>query len=113
VLTFALASAFFAKPENWWGVIMAVLLVCLAAALVGHWSRQRGWDARHQFALVAGALLTYAWGGFALTMLLRPDDQVALAGNAVFALFAVALLVVTERALRRDEQRLPAREART
>jgi hypothetical protein len=44
--------------------------------------------------------LTYAWGGFALTALMRPDDTVARIGNVVFALIAVALLAVTARSVR-------------
>jgi hypothetical protein len=101
LFSFALASGFFAAPESWPGVILGILLLCLAAAYVRHWSRRPGWGARHQLALAAGALLTYAWGGFVLTRLIRPDDEVALVGNAVFALIAIALLVVTARSIGR------------
>ena len=49
------------------------------------------------------ALLTYAWTGFALTGLIAPDDRVRWIGNAVFALIAVLLLVVTGKVLGSDE----------
>jgi hypothetical protein len=94
--SFVAASAFFARPENWiGGVILGAGLLCAVSIAVAHWSRQRGWCIRHQFALMAGALLTYAWGGFVLTGLFRPDDTVAWIGNVVFALIAIMLLVVT------------------
>jgi hypothetical protein len=99
--TFVASSAFFARPENWLGgVVLSVAGLATAATVVVMWSRQPGWDVRHQFALVAGALPTYAWGGFVLTYLFWPDDAVAWAGNVLFAVVAVALLVVTGVRLR-------------
>jgi hypothetical protein len=106
--TFVVSSVFFARPENWiGGVVMAVLLLGLAAAVVVHWSRQRDWTVRHQFALVAGALPTYAWGGFVLTSMMGPDDPVRWIGNAVFALLAALLLVVTSKVV--AAERVPGR----
>lgn len=102
--TFVVASIFFARPENWiGGVIMGAVLLAVAAVFVVHWSRQRGWGIRHQLALAAGALLTYAWGGFVLTSLLRPGQTVAWTGNVVFALVAIVLLVATAQRIRRSE----------
>ncbi len=102
--SFVVASMFFALLENWFGgVIMGVALLAVAAVLVAHWSRQRGWNIRHQLALTAGALLTYAWGGFVLTSLLRPGQTAAWTGNVVFALVAIVLLVATAQRIRRSE----------
>jgi hypothetical protein len=101
---FVLAGVFLARPEDWVGVIVGVVVIGVASALVLHWSRQRGWRARHQVGLVAGALLTYAWAGFALTAMIRPGDIVQWIGSTVFALIAVMLLVVTGRRVRRAEQ---------
>jgi hypothetical protein len=98
--TFVMSGAFFARPETWFGVGFGIALLVVAAVLVGVWSRQAGWTVRHQFALVAGALPTYAWGGFVLTWLLEPDDPVRWIGNAVFALAAGALLLVVHRVAR-------------
>jgi hypothetical protein len=96
--TFVVSSAFFARPENWLGgVVVGVTLLAVAAVLVARWSGRRDWTARHRFALVAGALPTYAWGGFVLTWLMGPQDPVRWAGNVVFAVLAAALLVVTGR----------------
>jgi hypothetical protein len=94
---FVTASVFFGTPETWLGVVLDVVVLAAAAVAVAHWSRQRGWWSAHRFALAAGALLTYAWGGFVLTALIEPGDPVRWAGNAVFAVAAVALLAVVGR----------------
>ena len=94
---FAAASAFFARPENWYGVLLGLAILGLAWPLVAAWSRQPAWGPRREFALAAGAMLTYAWGGFALTSLLQPADPVRWAGNAAFAAIAIGLLIVTGR----------------
>lgn len=60
--TFVMASLFFAKPESWAGVIIGIFILSITWLLITHWSQQQGWRLQHQFALVAGALLTYAWG---------------------------------------------------
>lgn len=100
VVSFAYSSVFFARPENWAGVAMGAAMLALAAVAVAHWARQERWRTRHLYALCAGTLLTYAWGGFALTGLIRPHDGLAWIGNAVFALLAVALLAITATAVR-------------
>jgi hypothetical protein len=92
--SFVAASLFFAKPESWVGVIIGVVILCMAWLLVSYWSSHQWWSIRHQFALVAGALLTYAWGGFVMTLILRPDDSIAWIGNVLFALMAIVLLFV-------------------
>nr|MDT0657227.1 hypothetical protein [Micromonospora sp. DSM 115978] len=95
---FLTSSAFIARPQTWWGgVVVPTVGLLGGAALVIHWSRSAHWRVGHQFALVAGALPSYAWAGFLLTALIRPDDQVAWIGNAVFAVLAGLLLVVTGR----------------
>lgn len=103
--TFAVASVWIARPENWMGgVVRGVVILCIVFLLVAHWSRQQGWSIWHQFALVAGALLTYAWLGFVLTGLFRPDDTVAWVGNGVFAVIAVVLLILTARRTARAQR---------
>jgi hypothetical protein len=98
--SFILSSGYFARPETWVGFGLGALLIGLSAVLVLRWSRRAAWTARSQLAVAGGALLTYAWGGFVLTSLAGPDDPVRWAGNAVFALLAVALLVIAARRLR-------------
>jgi hypothetical protein len=57
-----------------------------------------GWRGRKPSApgrsRAAGALLTYAWAGFALTALFEPNDPVRWYGNAGFAAGAVALALM-------------------
>jgi hypothetical protein len=98
--SFVLSSGYFGRPETWVGFGLGALLIGLAAVLVRRWSRRAAWTTGSQLAVAGGALLTYAWGGFVLTSLAGPDDPVRWAGNAVFALLAVALLVLTARRLR-------------
>jgi hypothetical protein len=94
------SSLFFARPESWLGVAMGLLLVAAMAVAVARWSRRAGWGAAHRFALAGGALLTYAWVGFALTPLMGAPGAPDLIGNAVFALGALALLVACGRTVR-------------
>jgi len=93
-VAFVGSSAFFARPETWFGVASGLVLIGVATVVGRRWSRRRAWDGRHRFALAAGALLTYAWGGFVLTALLEPRDPVRWIGNAVFAGLAVTIVAV-------------------
>jgi len=98
--SFAAAGLFMMRSESWGGVLFGFALVALVAALVLQWSRRPGWNIRHEFALTAGAVLTYAWLGFVLTMILRPDDGWAWLGNALFVLMAVGLLLLAHMRIR-------------
>ena len=103
--TFIITGLFFARPENWLGgVVMGLILLAIVTVLVVYWSHQQAWNMWHQFALVAGTLLTYAWGGFVLTLLFRPADQMAWIGNGIFALIAILLLVVTARRMKYSQR---------
>ena len=97
----SLCRACTSRADSWVGVVSTLTLSGLAALLVFVWSRREGWTVWHQFALVAGALPTYAWGGFVLTLLMQPDDPVRWIGNVAFALFAALLLVTTAKVVRR------------
>lgn len=90
--TFLLSSLYSLRSESWGGVGLGIVLLTLAALLVAFWSRGEGWGIMHQFALVAGALLNYAWLGYALTALTTPGDPVRWAGNLIFTLVAIGLL---------------------
>lgn len=93
VVAFLATTVFFARPESWAGFCFGV--GWLAAGAV--WLAGTRWSARHRTALAAGALLTYAWAGFALTALTEPGDPVRWWGNAGFAAGAVALVVLCLR----------------
>jgi hypothetical protein len=97
VVAFVLASAYLVLPATWRGVLLTIKIVALTAWLVARLSRRAGWQTRHQVALAAGALLTYAWAGFLITGLKHHDDPVAFAGNGAFAVGAIALIVVALR----------------
>jgi len=93
--TLVVAGVFFSRPETWFGVGLGLALAAAAWWVVGRWSRHQAWGRWHVYGLVTGAMLTYAWGGFVLTDLLDPDDQVRRIGNGVFACCAVLLLIAT------------------
>jgi hypothetical protein len=98
---FVLTSVFFARPETWLGVGLGIALIVAAWLLIARWARREAWTERHRFALAAGTLLTYAWGGFVLTALLEPDDRMRWIGNAAFAALALALLLLIAHLRRR------------
>ncbi len=99
--TFVAASAFVARPETTFGLVLGGCVLIAAWILLRRWSQAPGWGLWHGFALVAGVLPVYAWLGFVLTGLLEPGDGVRWAGNVAFALLAAGLLLVTARAVRR------------
>lgn len=111
--SFAAAGLFIMRPESWGGVLFGFALIGMTAALVWRWSRQPDWDLRHEFALTAGAALTYAWLGFALTLLIRPDDTLAWVGNVIFAMVAIGLLLLAYRRIRhfRPEKKMSVQPA--
>ncbi|RED55071.1 hypothetical protein [Cohnella lupini] len=98
--SFAVSSLYFAKPENWGGVTLGVFILIVSWLLISRWSSHLNWGIWHHFALVAGALLTYAWGGFFMTWILWPNDKVAWMGNVIFALLAIALLSILAKRIR-------------
>ncbi|MER7280141.1 hypothetical protein ABT369_37460 [Dactylosporangium sp. NPDC000244] len=88
VIAFGSTTVFFARPESWAGFWFGVVWLAAGAA----WLARTRWTDRHVRALASGALLTYAWSGFALTALMEPHDPVRWWGNAAFAAGAVALV---------------------
>lgn len=100
---FVVSSAFFATPEGWPGLAAAIVVVAVAATVVGRLSRRPGWRDAHRLALASGTLFTYAWGGFVLTWLKYRMDPVSYAGNVVFALGAVVLVAAAWRRLHDHE----------
>jgi hypothetical protein len=74
--------------------------LALLGVLLFWFARQRSWGPRHQLALVAAALGTYAWLGFVLTSLVDPGDPVRWSGNIVFAAVALALAIAALRRTR-------------
>jgi hypothetical protein len=100
-VAFVASSLFFDLRESWPWVAFGLLLIAAMSGLIRRWSRGAGWGAAHRLALAGGALLTYAWGGFQLTVALGRTDAVDLIGNVVFALAAIALLAAAISTVRR------------
>lgn len=91
----------------WVSVVIALVLYVAAVLAIGYCSRLRGFGAAHRFALAGGALLTYAWHAFPQQPVFPASQDADLAGNAVLAAGAVALLVVSARRLRHGSHAHP------
>jgi hypothetical protein len=101
---FVALSIYQMRTENWAGMVFGMAWLALLAILLSLFARRRQWEPRHQLALVAGALATYAWLGFVLTLLVEPGDPVRWAGNVVFATFALALVLAAHHRTRAPTQ---------
>jgi hypothetical protein len=88
------------RPESWGGFVFGIAWLTLLAVLLCWFARQRLWGPRHLLALVAAALMTYAWLGFVLTSMVEPGDPIRWAGNITFAIVALALVLVARRRIR-------------
>ena len=104
-LLLALVMFWPAQLSQWVSVVGWCLVAAALVALILRWSRCRGWGPAHRLGLAAGALLTYVWVAFPHRPGgVDPDapvDPVDLAGNTVFALLAVVLIVLAARVVRR------------
>jgi hypothetical protein len=106
---FGACSGFLLIPNiwGWWAVGAYILLDLVAITAVARWSRCSGWDERHRLVLAGAATLAYAWHAFPQVPVVGGADPATdLAGNTVFALAAVVLLLVAAR-----KNRIGAREA--
>jgi hypothetical protein len=94
-----------ARLSQWVSVAAWCVVAAALVSLVERWSRYRGWGAAHRLGVAAGALLTYVWVAFPHRAVgggtSARADAVDLAGNTVFALFAVVLIVLAARVVRR------------
>lgn len=95
IWTLALGSAFLVAPSTWgWGAVGAYFgLDLLAIVLVLSWSGTAGWSGLHQLSLAGGAALAYGCHAFVETPALGSPGAVTRAGNAVFLVLAVGLIV--------------------
>jgi hypothetical protein len=83
--------------NGWLQAFLLLVLIAVAVVVVLRWSRRDGWTRLHTLALAGGALLTYAWHSFPEKSLGGGSKAVDLAGNALFAVLAVLLLVFAWR----------------
>lgn len=82
------------------------MLLILAAGGIAtlYVSHTAGWSARHRLAVAAGLLLTYVWYGFVqVPSVGDTPPAVDLAGNIIFSLGAIALLIAASRRVSRAE----------
>jgi hypothetical protein len=96
IAALAAGSGFLLIPQKWgwWAVGAYLILDFLAIVATIRWSRRMEWNGRHRLALAGGAALTYAWHAFLQPPVIGGSRIVLLAGNTVFSLGAVVLLVV-------------------
>ncbi|GAB3816113.1 hypothetical protein [Kribbella italica] len=78
----------------WVRVGAMLVLFAVAVVVVRGWSRRAAWSGRHSMALAGGTLLTYAWHAFPEHPVVDASKGVDLAGNVVFGVLAVGLVLV-------------------
>lgn len=108
VATSLFMALLFELLPGWPGVAAWAALVTVSVWVVARWARRPGWGDWQRLALVAGAMLTYAWSTFPQQPLIGTPGAVDLFGNIVFGLLAVTLLAVAASRLR-----AAARQAQT
>ena len=95
--SFVATSIFMLVPPSWdWlGVAVFLILDLAMIVLILHQSACAGWGPQHRLALAAGAAMTYAWHAFPQPAVGGEVSlEMDLLSNAVFAVVAVALIVV-------------------
>ncbi|PTY07385.1 hypothetical protein DB347_08785 [Opitutaceae bacterium EW11] len=101
---FLLGAAFMAAHyfvKGWPVVAVYVALYAVAGVTLRLWSRKSDWTPRHRLAVASGLLMTYAANSFVQSPVVGSKGTVALIGNAVFTLGAIALILSAARAQRR------------
>ena len=93
--------------SEWAGIVVWCLVAGGGATAISRWSRQHGWDARHPFALAAGATLTYVWLAFPMPPVDGGSLTVDLVSNVVFGCIALIVLVAAGRVARRSPALAP------
>lgn len=78
---------------EWSGVILRSLSLSLLAFLVFIWSKQKGWNSLHLFALAGGAMLTRNWIAFLIQPLGDVSSTQKLFGNSIFLLGTILLIL--------------------
>jgi phosphatidylserine synthase len=99
--------------REWAGVFAWCLVVAVGVLMISRWSRQRGWNQRHRFALAAGATLTYVWLAFPMAPSDGGTPALDLVSNVVFGSVAVILLLLAGRAAARSAVASPVGQAHT
>jgi hypothetical protein len=94
-----------------WSHQIWIGIAIVGLVMISRWSRQRGWNERHRFALAAGATLTYVWLAFPMAPSDGGSPTMDLVGNVVFGSVAVILLLLAGRAAARSTVASPAGQA--
>jgi hypothetical protein len=89
---------------EWVGVVVWTLVAIVGVLMVSRWSRQRGWDDRHRFALAAGAASTYVWVAFPLEPEIESPLAVDVLSNTLFGTAAVLVLILAGRVAARQHR---------
>jgi uncharacterized membrane protein YphA (DoxX/SURF4 family) len=92
-------------------VVLLVVVLTGIAFLLTHWAAGAGWDGRHRLAAAGGALLTYAWHGFAMQPVVDASPRMIVISHVAFAAGAVVLLIVLGRRASRAAEPVVSRDA--
>ena len=102
--TFILGLAFMSSNavlRGWILVGLYVAIYAVALFLLTRWSRRTHWTPMHTLAAGGGAMVTYACTAFPQVPVIGSKGTIDLVGNIVFALIAVALLILAAKAVKR------------
>jgi hypothetical protein len=89
-----LLSSFYMLTEmlpGWFRVAACLVLIIIFVIVIWRWSGRIGWSAMHRLALVAGAILTYAWLGIFMEPESGPKRLPETVGSLIFACAAISL----------------------
>ena len=106
IATFLLGLGFMSAHAvlHGWSVVAAYATIYVVAfALLATWSARVNWTPLHTLAAGGGAMLTYALTAFPQEPVLGAKGTVDLIGNALFAMIAVVLLLLTVKSERRTK----------
>ena len=102
VLSVVAFLAYTMLPTSWPGVATSLVILAGVAVAVTRLSRRAGWGRAHVLAVAAGPLLAYALLGFTVTPIGDPPAALKYGHNVAMLVFAVALLALSIRAVRRQ-----------
>ena len=86
-----------AIDTTWIADTTVVVAIVVALASLGWWSRSDGWSQRHVLAAASAMLLTYTWHAFFSTGVVPSTPMVLLVSHIVYAVAAVAILLICWR----------------
>lgn len=97
----ASATLLISKEWGWWAFLVLLAIDLTFLVLILRWSVERGWGSMHVLSMGAAAALAYAWHGFIQPPVVGKPGLADRAGNAIFALAAIVIVLLGAKRTRR------------